>query len=214
MVTPQPASPAPASGAEGLAEPLRSRWSPRILDAHHELADDDLALLLGAARWAPSWGNTQPWAFVVARRGGAAHRVLVPHLTRGNAGWVPRASVVLLAVAQVAAAPGEEPLKGESYSCYDLGQAVAHLTLQARAAGLHAHQFAGFDQDAVARELAVPAHFRLMTGVAVGVLGDPAGVPERDQERELRPRTRRALAEFVHVDGWGHPWPDAPDHPA
>ncbi len=197
-----------------LAEPLRSRWSPRILDERHELADDDLALLLDAARWAPSWGNLQPWAFVVARRGGRAHRVLVPHLTRGNAGWVPRASVVLLAAAQVAPAPGEQPLKGESYACYDLGQAVAHLTLQARASGLHAHQFAGFDREAVAAELAVPAHFRVMTGVAVGILGDPDAALERDRDREVRPRTRRALAEFVHVDGWGRPWPDPVPPPA
>ena len=146
---------------------------------------------------------------MVARRGGPAHRVLLPHLSRGNAGWVPRASVVLLAAAQIGPAPGEEPLKGEAYACYDLGQAAAHLTLQARAMGLHAHQFAGFDRDAVAGELEVPPHFRLLSGIAVGALGDPASAAERDREREDRPRTRRALAEFVHVDGWAAPWPGA-----
>jgi len=39
------------------------------------------------------------------------------------------------------------------WSCaalHDAGQAAAHLTFQARAMGLHAHQFAGFDHDALA----------------------------------------------------------------
>ena len=57
-----------------LAEPMRSRWSTRVFDADHELGDDELELLLRAAQWAPSWGNLQPWALVVARRGGARTR--------------------------------------------------------------------------------------------------------------------------------------------
>src|SRR3954447_11072444 len=92
---------APMPGAEGLAEPLRSRWSPSVFDARHELATDDVATLLHAAQWAPSHGNLQPWRYFVGERGSAAHRTLVPHLSRGNSGWVPRASVVFLAATQV-----------------------------------------------------------------------------------------------------------------
>ena len=71
--------------------------------------------------------------------------------------------------------------------------------------GLHAHQFAGFDKDAVAADLGVPAYVRLMSGIAVGRSGDPDDVPERDREREHRPRIRKGLPELVHGDGWGHP---------
>ncbi len=193
--------------AEALAEPLRSRWSPSIFDAEHRLSAEQVETLLHAAQWAPSYGNTQPWAFVVAERGSASHAVLTRHLSRGNAGWVPRASVVFVAATQVAPDPTGNDLKGASYACYDLGQAAAHLTLQARAMGLHAHQFGGFDRDAVARELGVPDHFRVMSGIAVGLRGNPAEVPERDRERERRERRRKPLAEFAYGASWGHPWP-------
>jgi len=196
---------------QSLAEPMRSRRSTRVFDDRHELGDDELATLLQAARWAPSWGNLQPWAFVVARRGGPAHQALVPHLSRGNSTWVPRASVVLVTAAQAAPDPAEDPddsgFKGGHAACYDLGQAAAHLTLQATAMGLQAHQFGGFAKEEVAAALGIPGWYRVMTGIAVGRQGDPDEVSERDREREQRPRRRRPLEEFVHVDGWGQPWP-------
>ena len=196
-----------------LAEPMRSRRSTRVFDKSHELGDEDLELLLHAAQWAPSWGNLQPWAFVVARRGSPAHRALVPRLSRGNGGWVPRASAVLVTAAQMEpdpALPPDDPsaggFKGAHFACHDLGQAAAHLSLQATAMGLHAHQFAGFDKEGVAHDLRVPGWFRVMTGIAIGREGDPAEVCERDRERGQRPRVRKDLSEFVHIDEWGHPW--------
>ena len=192
--------------AESLAEPMRSRWSPSIFDAEHRLPPDQIETLLHAAQWSPSYGNTQPWAFVVAERGSASHQVLTRHLSRGNAGWVPRASVVFVTATQVAADATGNELKGAFYACYDLGQAAAHLTLQARSMDLHAHQFGGFDRDAVAAELGVPAWFRVMSGIAVGVRGNPEEVPERDREREQRERRRRPLAQLAHGPAWGEPW--------
>lgn len=202
--------PAPTPDAAALAEPMRSRWSPRILDAGHVLADDDLARLLEAARWAPSYGNIQPWRFVVLRRGGPGHAVLLEHLTPGNRRWVPRASAVLLLAVQVRPDPDGHDVKDADFARYDAGQAAAHLTLEARALGLHAHQFAGYDRAAVASALGVPGHLEPMAAIAVGVLGDPADAEPRDREREERPRTRRPLADSVHVERWGVPWPGDP----
>ncbi len=192
--------------AEALAEPLRSRWSPSIFDAEHRLTGAQIETLLHAAQWAPSYGNTQPWAFIVAERGSVSHGVLTQHLTPGNARWVPRASAVFVTATQVAADPTGNELKGAFYACYDLGQAAAHLTLQAQGMGLHAHQFGGFDRDAVAAGLGVPDYFRVLSGIAVGVRGKPQEMPEKDRERERRERRRRPLAEFAYGDSWGHPW--------
>jgi nitroreductase len=193
-----------------LAEPMRSRWSPSVFDPSHELSRDELRLLLLAAQWAPSCGNAQPAAFLVAERGSPSHQVVVRHLSRGNSWWVPRASAVLVVAAQLA--PDEEGEGGykPAHAEYDTGQAAAHLTLQARSMGLHAHQFAGFDRSAVAEELGVPAYCRLVAGIAVGVLGDPADVQEQDRERHRRPRHRRPLARVAHGDRWGVPW-EGPD---
>ncbi len=197
---------APMPGAEDLDEPMRSRWSPSIFDAEHRLTEAQIRTLLQAARWAPSHGNLQPWRFVVAERGSAAHGVLVPCLTRGNAGWVPRASVVFLAATKVAPEEGDEKPTDPDLSLYGLGLAAGQLVLQAHAMGLWAHQFQGFDKQAVADELGVPRWFRLVAGIAVGVRGDPADVPERDREREQRERRRRPLAETAYGDSWGRPW--------
>ena len=75
--------------------------------------------------------------------------------------------------------------------------------------GLEVHQFAGFDKRAVAEELGVPAYVRLLAGIAIGVRGDPADVPERDAERDQRVRRRVPLAARAHGDHWGTPWPGA-----
>jgi nitroreductase len=200
----RPVPRAPQPGAESLSEPLRSRWSPSVFDPEHRLSRDELETLLHAAQWAPSEGNSQPWSFVVAERGSASHAVLVRHLSRGNAGWVPRASAVLVTVTQVT--PDADGNGGGRTTQYDLGQAAAHLTLQARAMGLHAHQFSGFDRDAVQADLAVPDHHRVMTGIAIGVPGDPGAVDERTRGRERKPRRRKPLAELAYGDAWGEAW--------
>lgn len=177
-------------------ELLTHRWSPSIFDADHEISDDEVARLLTAAQWAPSAGNSQPWAYVVCRRGDANHQRFVTHLSRGNSGWVPAASVVFVTLCQTATDPEPDAPSYSDYAEYDVGQAAAHLTLQARILLLEAHQFAGFDHQAVAEEFAIPGHLKVMTGIAVGRHGDAeviAGAPLRDQERELRERTRRPL---------------------
>jgi nitroreductase len=198
---------APQGSQALLAEPMRSRWSPSIFDDTHVLTADQLRLLLLAAHWAPSCGNAQPAAFIVAERGSASHEVLTRHLSRGNSGWVPRASAVLIVAAQIA--PDEDGEGGYKpfHAEYDTGQAAAHVTLQARAMGLHAHQFAGFEKAAVAEELGVPAYFKVMAGIAIGVPGNPDDVPEQDRDREHRVRRRRPLEKLAHGPRWGVPWP-------
>ncbi|MER7607993.1 nitroreductase family protein [Nocardioides sp. NPDC127503] len=197
---------APQAGAEDLTEHLRDRWSVSVFDPAHELADAEIRLLLEAARWAPSAGNSQPWSFLVLPRGSAGHATFVSHLSRGNSGWVPRASAVFVAVSQVGVGPDGNGPKWSDYSHYDLGQAAAHLTVQAASLGLSSHQFAGFDHDAVAATFGVPDWWKVMTGIAVGRHGDPTEVDPRDAEREERERIRRPLEETAFADKWGTPW--------
>lgn len=184
---------------------LRDRWSASSYDPDHEIDQAELAALLQAAQWAPSAGNSQPWSFIVARRGDPTHDVLVSHLSRGNVGWVPRASVVLITVAQVGTGEEADAPSFSDYAEYDLGQAVAHVCVQARALGLDSHQFAGFDHAAVARELGVPGHFKVMTGIAIGRHVEPVG-DEGLQAREARLRTRKALSDVAYAGRWGRPW--------
>jgi nitroreductase len=174
---------------------LRDRRSIRAYDETHVLADEDLAALLEAARWAPSAGNSQPWAFLVARRGDDAHRAFVDLLASSVRRWAPAASLLAFTLNQVASGPEEDAFVYSDYAQYDLGQAVAHLTVQAASMGLGAHQFAAFDHDGLAELAGVPRHWRVTTGLTVGV----------PVVSELVPRTRLPLSRIAFGATYGVP---------
>ncbi len=176
---------------------LRERRSVRAYDPDHHLGDAELGTLLEAARWAPSAGNSQPWAFLVARRGEPDHRDLVDLLAPSVRRWAPAASALVFTLHQVASDESDEALGYSDYAAYDLGQAVAHLTVQAAYLGLATHQFAAFDHDRLAAEAAVPRHWSVTTGIAVG----------RGVESDLAVRTRRALAEVAYGARFGTSYP-------
>jgi nitroreductase len=176
---------------------LRDRRSVRAYDGTHVLTDDELTVLLEAARWSPSAGNSQPWAFLVGRRDDEAHRAFVELLAPSVRRWATAASVLVFTLNQVASGPEEDALGYSDYAQYDLGQAVAHLTVQASALGLGVHQFAAFDHDGLARLAGVPPHWRVTTGVAVG----------RPVESELVPRERRPLSDLAFGARFGEPLP-------
>lgn len=181
---------------------LQERWSPRAFDDTHVLQPSALAQLLEAARWTPSAGNSQPWSFIVGLRGDETFEAFRTTHSRGNIAWTHRASALLVSLRQVESGPDHElPFAG--YTQYDLGQAVAHLSVQAHALGLHVHQFAGFDHDRTKELFAVPDHWEVTTGIAVGRVGDPSVLDESTREKELRARTRRPVSEFAFTGRWG-----------
>jgi nitroreductase len=185
---------------------LRDRRSIRTYDPAHELSGTELRAVLEAARWSASAGNSQPWSFLVGRRGDEAHRRFVALLSRGNRSWAPSASALLFSLHQVASGPEEEAPAYSDYAMYDLGQAVAQLGVQAAALGLVVHQFAGFDHERLAAECGVPGHWRVTTGIAIGreLPADGEG-DELARERDRRPRTRKPVSEFVHGGWFGQP---------
>ncbi|HEU5224157.1 MAG TPA: nitroreductase family protein [Candidatus Lumbricidophila sp.] len=172
---------------------LAGRWSPRAFDPTAELSTDELHALLEAARWAPSAYNAQPWRFIVARRGSSAFDVIVDKLTGFNQTWVPAAAAVIVNVAVVSDETGKE----RPTAIYDLGQAVAHLSLQAQHDGLHTHQMTGFDKEAVAEAFGLSEHELAFSIIAVGRLGDASTLPDQLREIETAPRARKALDAIV-----------------
>lgn len=166
--------------ASGLHPLLDARWSPTTFDPVFEVGAGEVELLLEAARWAPSAGNSQPWAFIVGRRGDETHRRLVPHLTASSGRWAPSASVLVanLAHRHVAGTDWEY----SEFALYDLGQAVAHMTIQAQSLGLFVRQFRAFNRDGVAAEFGVPEHWEVTTMAAIGkVPAFPSAAPARDR---------------------------------
>ena len=90
---------------------------------------------------------------------------------------------------------------------FDLGQAVAHITVQARSMGLQVRQFGGFDHRAAAERFDVPPHWAVTTGIALGLPAEAGAddeLPEWLRTRSRLPRSRLPLEAFVHSGKFGH----------
>ena len=166
-----------------LAATLPDRWSPLAWDSSHRITRPEVERLMEAARWSPSAGNSQPWSFVIACRGDDLHQVLVPLLAASSRRWAPHAALLVVNVCH-RYVEGTDWDSSE-FAEYDLGQSVAHMTLQAHSMGLGARQFRAFDREAVQQALALPAHWVAMTMTAIG---RPAETEPVDA-RERRART-------------------------
>jgi len=184
---------------EGDLHPLlRNRWSPLHFDPSHEATTPQVVSLLEAARWAPSAGNSQPWAFIIGRRGDDNHTRLVRHLARSSGAWAADASLLVMNVCHLYVEGTDWDYS--EFSSYDLGQAVAHMTLQAEAMGFAARQFRAFDREGLTEEFAVAAHWQIMTMTAFGLVPGAATVDVRQA-----PRHRRTIDELL--------WPQADSVP-
>jgi nitroreductase len=179
---------------------IAERWSPRALDPDTVVTDTQLRSILEAARWAASYGDTQPARYLVGRRGDDTFRRIHGVLVSGNQSWAHAAAVLMIGVAVTRNEKGDIP-----YAEYGLGLATQNLVLQAVAEGLVAHQMAGFDPPAAAVEFDLPSWARPLIVVAIGGLGDPSLLIERRRAREVAPRTRLGLDEIAFGGEWGTP---------
>jgi nitroreductase len=183
-----------------IHELLLKRWSPRAF-ADRPVPPDVVRRLLEAARWAPSSYNEQPWAFIVATRDKPAEFAkLLGCLVAGNQAWAKAAPVLMLTAARHTFAKNGQPNR---HAFHDVGLASGQLTVQATAEGLYVHQMAGIEVEKARQVYGIPDGWEAVTGVAVGYLGDPAGLPEPLRSREMAEPARKPLAEIVFGGTWG-----------
>lgn len=177
-----------------IVDVLATRWSPRSYDPTAVLTIDDLRASFEAARWAPSANNLQPWKFIVGFRGDDTFAAIAGALAGYNAAWAPDAAALVVNLAELESADG----KPNKYAQYDLGQAVAHFTVQATADGYFVHQMGGFDAAAIAEKLGVEGPWEVTSVMTVGPRAEADRLPEGGlYEREVAPRVRKPLDEVV-----------------
>lgn len=188
---------------DGLLHPLLSgRWSPTTFDQAKVVTAAEVESLLEAARWAPSAGNSQPWAFILGRRGEPAHGRLVRHLAKSAAAWAPTAGLLIANLSHRFVQDTDWDYS--EFCAYDLGQAVAHMSFQAQSLGLHVRQFRAFDRAGLAAEFDVPQHWEVMTMSAIGhVPPNPAldATPNSSRPaRQRRPSTELRWPEASFIE--------------
>lgn len=172
---------------------INGRFSPRAFSAE-PLTDEQLELLLEAARWAPSSMNEQPWRFLVVRKGGEGYDRLFATLTPSNQAWVKRAPVLVLnMVHRTLSRNGKE----NHHARHDLGVAIAQLTMQATALDLGVHQLGGFHPDQARDAFDIPQEIDLVSIIAIGHHGDPRELGPELEQREARRTERKPLSDLV-----------------
>ncbi len=196
----------PAPSDFPVHELIRERWSPRAF-ADKPVPQDVLRSIFEAARWAPSSNNEQPWAYIVATNDDKENfEKMLSVLVEFNAGWAKSAPVLALAVARLTFAKNNTPNRNAQY---DTGAASALLSMEATAHGLAVHQMAGFDPEKARQVFGIPPGWEPIAALAIGYQGDPASLPPPLKDREIAPRTRKPIAEFVMAGQWGHTAPFA-----
>jgi nitroreductase len=172
------------------------RWSPRAFEPV-DISEDTLLSFFEAARWAPSYYNSQPWRFLYARRGTPDWERFLDLLVPFNRDWAQHASAVVIILSKTTfAAPGAAEASPAPWHSFDAGAAWGYLALQATLSGWHAHGMAGFDKELTRKELKIPEDFAVETAVVIGKLGDKGKLHEKLQEREY-PNERQPVRELA-----------------
>jgi nitroreductase len=183
---------------------LAERWSPYAFDAR-PVPESDLQSLFEAVRWAPSSYNEQPWSYVVATQANPEEFArLLSCLVEGNQAWAKTVPVLALGVVSLKFAHNG---KENRAAVHDLGLAAGSLLVEATARGLAVHQMIGIVPDKAREAYAIPEGHEAWTAIAIGYRGDPAALPERLGQRDLAPRRRKPLRDFVFAGRFGNPSP-------
>jgi nitroreductase len=194
----------PADTSSPVHDLIRHRWSPRAF-ADTPVQPEVLRSLFEAARWAPSSNNEQPWAYIVATKDDAENYArMLGVLVQFNASWAGNAPVLALSVAHLKTQRDDKPNR---VALHDVGSASAQLTMEASARGLQVHQMAGFDASKARQAFAIPPDWEPVAAMAIGYPGHPDSLPEKLRDRELAPRMRKPLEQFVMTGTWGHTAP-------
>jgi nitroreductase len=189
-----------ASPDHPIHDLIARRWSPYAF-ADRPVSDADLRSLFEAVRWAASSYNEQPWSYIVAtKRNRDAFERLLSCLVEGNQGWAAAAPVLALGCTSLNFTRNGRP---NAAAVHDLGLASANLTFEATARGLFVHQMIGIVPERARELYRIPEGTQPVTALAIGYAADPDALPEKYRERDLAPRPRKPLSEFVFGDQWG-----------
>jgi len=175
-------------------ELVRTRRSIRKF-TQEEVTAEQRNHVLEAARWTPSWANTQCWEIVAVTRQDLKES-LQQTLVKGNPASqaMVQAPVVLALCGRLQTAgyyKGEVTTKFGDWLLFDLGLVTQTICLAAHSIGLGTVIVGLFDHDGAKRVLEVPEGNELVAMI-------PMGHP--DQE----PKTpeRRKVEDFTHTETW------------
>ena len=158
--------------------------------------DKTLDLVLGAARWAPSWSNSQCWRFIVVRDVGARAELADAIGANRAQEAIREAPVVIVVCAELGKSGyrrnGELATDKGDWYMFDVALAMQNLVLAAHSLGLGTVHIGFFNAKKVADILEVPPGFCVVEMT-------PLGYP--DENPPIRPRNE--LSGIVYYSKYG-----------
>lgn len=171
-----------------VMEAIKGRRSIRQYK-NQDISDADINYVLEAARWAPSWANTQCFEFIIVRDTELKRRLAdtLPEMNPARPAFF-QAPVVIVACAQkqksgyFKGAPATE--KGD-WLMFDTALALQNLTLAAYSRGLGTVHIGLFDAQKVKELLKVPAAVEVVELVPLGIPAEEGRTPKRRELTDL-----------------------------
>lgn len=154
-----------------------------------ELTQEQITQLIDAARLAPSAGNAQSWAFVVAKEQKTKQALATAAFGQR---WLEEAPIVFVVCADEQRAEDSYGIRGKTlYSLQDTSAAVENILLAACALGLGGCWMGAFREEEIRKVVNAPAHMRPVALI-------PVGVPEESPKA----RPRRPASEVVFEESF------------
>lgn len=191
----------PAQTRFDIHELMHERWSPRAFNPKKEVSLPVIQRIFEAGRWAASGSNEQPWRFILGLNKDDTYQGIYETLVEFNQLWAKTAPVLMIACGKKFSV--KKPEQPNPTYQYDVGQAVANMSLQATYEGLFMHQMGGFDAKLAAELLSIPFDYEPLTAIALGYAGDAEALHPNLQKLESAARERQDFDEFVFQGAFG-----------
>ena len=158
-----------------------------------EVSEQAMQDILEAARWAPSWANTQCWEIVVVSDQQVKEQLQVVLSPKNPAGQAMVNAPVVMAVCGKSRTSGfyksDALTKFGDWKLYDLGLATQNILLAAASYGLGTVVVGAFDHEEAGRILCLPEDVEVVTLLPLGYPDHKPGPPKR-----------KPLEDFVHYN--------------
>ena len=165
-----------------VLEAIKERRSVRAY-TDEKVSERDVERLIEAARWAPSAGNIQPWAFVVVKEVETKRKLSYATL---NQTFIQKAPVVIVVCADVTRSSRIYGSRGEKlYSLQDTAAATENILLAAQELGLATCWVGAFRENEVAKAVKAPRNLRPVAMVAVGYPAERPATPQKRSVNEI-----------------------------
>jgi nitroreductase len=181
---------------------IKNRWSP-VSFSHEPVEDYKLKEILGAAGYAPSSMNEQPWIFIITTKEYPdKFNDFIGFLDESNQVWAKNAYALIISLARM---NFKFKNRINKYAFYDTGQAVNNMVIQAQSMNVFVHQMGGYSTEKVKQYFNLPDGIEPVTVMALGYRGDGSNLPEELKKRDANRKSKKNISDFVFRNGLDEP---------